>query len=1252
MPILHFIAGMPQVRSVGLSAGDLARVMNAHQVAFLLNGWNEIGEAEFGRAERLLRSLERDFPTVGIIVATRTHHIVPPLQGAMRARLLPLTRSERTAYLKARLGAKADELRRRIEADSELDTLTRTPFVLAEVVSLFEANIPIPSTKLGVLSAVTRLVEQNDEHRNALHLPPLKGQAEGYLAELARQMTAKGGVSLIDKDARMAVFGVWESLKAQGQTFTPIEPTDVLATLCAHHLLERRDYPATAFQFGHQQFQEYYASLRLEAELRKANESTQDADKLAFARTYLGEPGWAEPLRMIAGQLGSQATSEGAPATDIGAFLVTATLPLDAVFAADLARLCGPTVWARVRAQVGERLRALYGVAENTYRELALAGILATGSDDFKDVIVPLLSGPNPQDRLGTYRTWDEFHLSCIGANWSDTVSQWNEQARVELVSEIIRRRSAPDIAAFVHSDPSLRVKLAAINAFGWVGADEEAANLLASLGDEALSNNISQIHLDLLPPASHLRAAAVLRGILDLQAEPEARLRTLLQLSTVGGTDLAPEIKEALSKLPSQLNDHQQHLVRSALALLGSNEKDWISVWVAERMASGNFWREQWIGFVTSIPEELKQQLLDRIEGEDIQQARHGDPAAVLAAVADIPMAQRLFGRLCAVRKELLEDPDRRHELAYAVQRQIVSLLRGLRPDLTVSAVLQQLNPEIDLVEVDAVCHLFSNVGYPDYDLRGRLDPALGERLRTFVKRAMEMALAQDDFSGELKAHLASILSMTGSPEDMPNLDRLIRADLDRARKGRAAWAAGDRTRRGNGGLTTNAGVYLKAIHRLDPGNADALLVALLEEPEYERDICEYLVRQMAMPKAAAGLFQKTDYARIWSVRELHGNLSDKDRRANLAAALRARIATVEAERAAATQPKQRQPYEYRLRQLAGALAAVDGPGSLELVLDIMSLPNDWDNHSVVNAIETLLFNGVQVPAARAIPLFDAALNQFRKHGMQQQDSWLLARMLSMLPFLDPPQVGIDAIRQIVAQFHFDRHWEFRDVVQAVGHCRCEEGLQFLREIGEDRGRLNQLGEAWLDAVAVIDTRQSGELLLSFIDPNLAGLPEGVAFDRDDHLAAHLARIANADPQAKGRLMELCATDLPQDRRLLLAKIIGRFSDFDAVLAGLNLIDDAVSPSVPFEIREQLEGAFVERRPHGTTGNTFTLEPRSSNAVRAKLFRMASTDERRKLTAVRLLAQIEEWRLQYGRPTGEPRHPAPESGLAWPLLP
>ncbi|MDI1228047.1 MAG: hypothetical protein PSY14_10215 [bacterium] len=81
----------------------------------------------------------------------------------------------------------------------------------------------------------------------------------------------------------------------------------------------------------------------------------------------------------------------------------------------------------------------------------------------------------------------------------------------------------------------------------------------------------------------------------------------------------------------------------------------------------------------------------------------------------------------------------------------------------------------------------------------------------------------------------------------------------------------------------------------------------------------------------------------------------------------------------------------------------------------------------------------------------------------------------------------------------------------------------------------------------------------------------------------------------------------------------------------------------------KQLEDAFVERRPHGESSNTFTLEPRSSNAIRARLLEMATKDDRRKQSALKLLGQIEEWRLKYGRPAGEPRHPAFDSGEPWP---
>ena len=103
------------------------------------------------------RMLERHFPAAGIVVATRTHHVVPPLPGSARARLLTITRRERAEYLKSRLGERADALRLKLDVDPVLDDLTRTPFFLSEVTSLFEAGAAVPATKIGVLEAVILL---------------------------------------------------------------------------------------------------------------------------------------------------------------------------------------------------------------------------------------------------------------------------------------------------------------------------------------------------------------------------------------------------------------------------------------------------------------------------------------------------------------------------------------------------------------------------------------------------------------------------------------------------------------------------------------------------------------------------------------------------------------------------------------------------------------------------------------------------------------------------------------------------------------------------------------------------------------------------------------------------------------------------------------------------------------------------------------------------------------------------------------
>jgi hypothetical protein len=269
----------------------------------------------------------------------------------------------------------------------------------------------------------------------------------------------------------------------------------------------------------------------------------------------------------------------------------------------------------------------------------------------------------------------------------------------------------------------------------------------------------------------------------------------------------------------------------------------------------------------------------------------------------------------------------------------------------------------------------------------------------------------------------------------------------------------------------------------------------------------------------------------------------------------------------------------------------------------------------------------------------------------VDQNDQYLLQRFLCLLPFVDNPAKGIDRMRQLLSELRVYGH-KLGDVVAALGHCRCDQALPFLVELGSDRARAQQLGDAWINAVAAIDAPEARNVLLSFVDPTLTGLPTEVPFASDHALVARIADLARRDKTIEQRLLRLCGSELPSAKRDLLAKVVGQLGHLEAVTAGVNLIDDAAKTPVPYEMWKQLEDAFVERRPHGQSENTFTLEPRSSNAVRAKLLEMATKDERRKKSALRLLAQIEDWRLEYGRPAGEPRHPAFDSGEQWPQMP
>jgi hypothetical protein len=622
--ILNFIAGMPQFQSRSLDAMKLARVSSLEHFSFLLNGWNEVAETDSHHAESALRGLDRNFPGAGILVATRTHHLLPPLRGALRVRLLTLTRAERIGYLDTRLGSRADVLRKRFDTDRVLNDLTRTPLFLSQVTTLFEAGASIPSTKTGVLGAVMDLVEGSDEHRNRLQQPPLAGRARDYLGDLATRMTMQGRISIPEDEARSIVTTVGAVLRNAGQIAIPLDPADVLNGLCAHHILERQDYPIVAFRFEHQQFQEFYAALDARRQLSDLVRDGGNEKERRFIKTIVNEPAWAEPLGMIAEEIGSPPSGgEQADVLRQGKVLVSMALRIDPVFASELARFCGRAVWQEVGRDVGYRLRSLYAVPDSRYRHVAMAGMLASGSEDFKDILVPILSSNDQQKRLGLYRTWG-FHLSSLGSDWLEVVRNWQEEARADFVFELLHQRYLPDVVLFAESDCSPKVKEAAIRGLMWMGAEDEATRVLQSVDINVSERVLQEFDLRLLPQAVRERALEVADRAFALSDDPWKRLELLLRESALGVTKIA-ELKEELSKVAGKTESHQAHFtIKPTLEIVQVADAAWVSTWVAERVAAGALWHDTWTKFITVVPDELKEVLARRLETEEVEHPAH----------------------------------------------------------------------------------------------------------------------------------------------------------------------------------------------------------------------------------------------------------------------------------------------------------------------------------------------------------------------------------------------------------------------------------------------------------------------------------------------------------------------------------------------------------------------------------------------------------------------------------------------------
>ena len=445
---------------------------------------------------------------------------------------------------------------------------------------------------------------------------------------------------------------------------------------------------------------------------------------------------------------------------------------------------------------------------------------------------------------------------------------------------------------------------------------------------------------------------------------------------------------------------------------------------------------------------------------------------------------------------------------------------------------------------------------------------------------------------------------------------------------------------------------LYMTAVMAADPGHGDEVLLEMLSEQQYERFVAEELVRRARKSQAQPTLgISHLAYGKLWAARE--GKETEEfaeERRSRYADAIRALVEKILAEREAATDKR---PAEHRIKPIGTSLAALDARRSAKLILEVMALPAGYDAYNRVDSLEGLIFAGIRMTVAEMMNVLGPAIEQARRDlGNSDQNRWLLGRCLSVLPFADPPEEGIAKIREVLSQVRFFYPHDSRGVVAALGDSRCADAMDLLLELAKpDGSAVAQIGEEWIRAVAQLGGNRSNDVLLSFVDPDQKlftkeFLPD---YQHGRVLAGLLADRAERDSAFKAELFRLANGELPPSKRTLLAKAFSYFQREYDLVAGLCVLRDDTS-EVPFELLQSIENAFLERRPYGTDRNVFTVAPRGSNTLRKRLLEMAQSDPVRKRSAFALLGQIEVWRLEHGRPIDEPRHPAIESGIYWPI--
>jgi len=1198
------------------------------RLVLVMDGWNELDAASRKRARDGIRALQREFPSLGIVVSTRRQALDVPISGPV-VEIDGLAEGQQLEIARALRGSQGEAI---------LDHAWRTPGV-RELVAIplyltaLLANAPgatLPTTKEEVLRLFVVEHERPPDKAEALRAA-LFGFHTEILRALAVEATRAANTTISDTRARAVVKRVEDRLFADGQITIPPQPTTVLDVLVSHHALVRSGAGTGALSFQHQQFQEWYASFAVEALMLAAAAGDGEA-RQKLRVDVLNMPAWEEPI-LFACERVSRADGTGARAVAAAAY---ETIAIDPMLSAEMIYRSSADGWDEIK----ERITGFVGRWHTSGKvDRAVRFMINTGRSEFASRIWPLISHMDSQVHLAALRAGRRFRPSVLGADAQARIAQLAEELREHVVSEIASESGMDGIelaTRLARADASPRVQASVIEALHFRRADRFVADILRTAPDEVWQLLARKGYVEeISEPDAAARMRRERQHCIEGEGDPLRKLNMLVDAGRTGAP-LGREIGALIEAADFPATDHQKGwIIHEAHKRF---PEDVISALV-RRLEAGRGIPFQAKGLLRNTGIMVDEgPLVDIVLRPDTLD----NLAEAAVSIVGPQTVGRLIDKLVAIDAQLKSSEGHVDEPTRQQYWWLISSISKAGLIAFIQAVLSR--PATDEPhEIALLADLLARHGKGDDEGPLQLEGKLYEQMIGTVGRWCEILLASPAASRAQLAEVAQAIQRLAAPQLVPALKRMLAEDLTRWRRAReefsAAHARGQRVPVPPDVSHSWTLQYRRAFVAIGGGEVVELMKAYLPDSEFGVDAA-YVLRaiwdgQHNPPKDKPFIswleFSEVKARRV--ERQERGSDSDSSPLSDAIIAVVDDLA-----KPGATEDAHRHALE--LAKIAFSMPYGNKRNSIDTLLE---LPRPLREKRSLLAV--LVLAGEIIRADMVLDGIRTLLEEAKtKRWLLDENQGALEGWLELIPFSDRPGATVDALELVEPNLR--PPWRLRRLLSALGHAPSPEAEHVLDLLSRKDARFLSDRE-WLAALDNRGTVSAARILLELVCGGaLAKRPGGMeTWTLSLKLAGTMRAYGDFRAQVYQRYQRMPAGP----GKAILEHAIAEVADADGVLV---LVRSHAAEGKPFSgiLHSAIRHVAVGERPSADWAGANEVFSVPVPELRKKLFAMTNDDTAETRLAAACLTAIDELREFYGPVDSEPRHPDIDSGRPWPL--